>query len=506
VTPFGDLIVTEHQTLRTSILATDPDRTTPRLTATDLPNGASFVDCGDGTGLIEWTPGHDAAGEYALIIVASDGALSESLATVITVGRADNRAPTFAPITRQRAVERQEHSIILSAIDPEGGTPVLTATNLPNGASFTDLGNGCGSLDWTPGFDAAGVYEITITASDGILESSTVVTLVIDEIGNQPPVLDSVGTQSVTESELLRFAVSAGDSDATVPTLSIDGVPETAVFTDHGDGTGLFEWTPSFTESGNYELIVIAADETVADSERVILTVADAGNQPPIIAEVGLLSIHEETPWDFRVTASDPDTTIPTLTAGPLPRGARFTDNGDGTALFEWTPGAIDDLACQRIAVIGFDDLMPKTEGGPIFSDVVLSRLVQRGFRVIDPGAVRGLSLTLGRNPRGGIDHELMAALYDTLGVTTIITGVVESFRPSRVSTELSFPRIRISGRLIDTRSGRLRTSAQVTRSGDREHILGFGRTRSTTKVVQAAASAFLDRLSLQKENSSDHQ
>lgn len=40
----------------------------------------------------------------------------------------------------------------------------------------------------------------------------------------------------------------------------------------------------------------------------------------------------------FLVEASDPDGTIPVLSASPLPALASFVDQGDGTAIFDWTP------------------------------------------------------------------------------------------------------------------------------------------------------------------------
>ena len=40
----------------------------------------------------------------------------------------------------------------------------------------------------------------------------------------------------------------------------------------------------------------------------------------------------------FVVEASDPDGTVPRLTAGPIPAGADFTDSGNGQGTFDWTP------------------------------------------------------------------------------------------------------------------------------------------------------------------------
>jgi len=50
------------------------------------------------------------------------------------------------------------------ASDPEGGAISLSATGLPLGASFTDLGTGSGEFQWTPDFTQSGDYVIRFTA------------------------------------------------------------------------------------------------------------------------------------------------------------------------------------------------------------------------------------------------------------------------------------------------------------------------------------------------------
>jgi len=62
-------------------------------------------------------------------------------------------------------------------------------------------------------------------------------------------------------------------------------------------------------------------------------------NQPPVLDPIGDKVIPIDVPFTLNVTAYDPDGTIPNLaTSGPLPAGASFTDNFDGSGTFEWTP------------------------------------------------------------------------------------------------------------------------------------------------------------------------
>ena len=52
------------------VTTTDPDGTTPTLTATGLLSGASFTDNGDATGTLNWTPDFTQAGTYNVTFFA----------------------------------------------------------------------------------------------------------------------------------------------------------------------------------------------------------------------------------------------------------------------------------------------------------------------------------------------------------------------------------------------------------------------------------------------------
>lgn len=69
--------------------------------------------------------------------------------------------------------------------------------------------------------------------------------------------------------------------------------------------------------------------------------VADAsgGPQPPVLQSIPEQDGRVGEQLAFLVQASDPDGTIPQLSAAPLPAGAVFIDQGDGSAIFDWTPG-----------------------------------------------------------------------------------------------------------------------------------------------------------------------
>ncbi|MCH7879801.1 MAG: putative Ig domain-containing protein, partial [candidate division Zixibacteria bacterium] len=329
---------TEGIILSFGVSATDADGTTPALSATNLPAGAGFINNGNGTGTFSWTPEFTQSGAYTVTFTAFDGLASASEIVAFTISESGNQTPVLAFIGAQSITEGAVLSFGVSSSDPDGTFPSLSAAPLPSGASFTDNGDGTGSFSWTPTFVQAGVFLVTFAASDGVATDNEVVTITVIEAGNQPPVLAAIGPQSVNEGANLNFAVTASDADGTFPALSAVNTPAGAVFIDNGDGTGAFSWTPDFTQSGAFSVTFFANDGLASDSEIVSITVSEVGNQAPVLAAIGSKVTTENVNLNFVVTASDPDATVPALSASALPPGAAFTDNGNGTATFDWTP------------------------------------------------------------------------------------------------------------------------------------------------------------------------
>ena len=117
--------------------------------------------------------------------------------------------------------------------------------------------------------------------------------------------------------------------------MAAENVPTNGSFSDNGDGTGTFDFTPDYTQAGVYNVRFIASDGSLADTEVVEITVNDAGNQAPVLASIGSQLVDEGSNLNFGVSATDPDATTPTLTAEDVPTNASFSDNGDGTGTFE---------------------------------------------------------------------------------------------------------------------------------------------------------------------------
>jgi len=70
--------------------ASDPNGTTPMLSAAPLPAGANFTDQENGMGVFDWTPAEGQAGTYTITFKASDGTLEDSQQVLVTITSGDD--------------------------------------------------------------------------------------------------------------------------------------------------------------------------------------------------------------------------------------------------------------------------------------------------------------------------------------------------------------------------------------------------------------------------------
>jgi len=339
-----------------SVSAADPDGPAiATLVAAPLPAGASFTANGDNTsGTFQWTPGFAQAGSYSVTFTASN-ALTGVATTQITVANVD-RAPVVTVPAAVASAEGALTSFTVSATDPDG-SPIasLTAAPLPTGAAFTPNGdNTSGTFEWTPGFDQAGAYDVTFTASNAI--SGQAATQITVANVDRAPVVTAPATVAAQESSLVSFVVSAADpDDSPIASLTAAPLPAGASFTPNGDNTsGTLQWTPGFDQAGSYS-VTFTASNTLSGQATTQITVADADRPPVVTAPPDVSGIAGST-VAMSVTASDPDgDAIDSLSVDthslPMGNDATFsTDSLHTTGSFTWNP-ALADTGTYIVAV-----------------------------------------------------------------------------------------------------------------------------------------------------------
>ncbi len=350
--PIGSQNVNENQQLVVVANANDPDGPTPSITASPLPAGAGFVDNGNGTAQLTWTPTFSQSGVYNVLFVASDGQLADSELVQITVNNV-NRPPVLDPIGPQAVNEGVNLTFGISGTDPDGGQLTYGASPLPTGATFDGV---LGTFSWTPAFNQAGVYNVNFFVSDGVVADTELVQITVNNV-NRPPVLAAIGAKNATVGVNLSFGVSGSDLDGTIPALSASALAN-ANFTDNGDGTGTFSFTPDAGQIGDHNVTFVASDGSLADSEVVTITVTGVANDAPTLDPIGSKTVAEGDQLQFFISGTDPNSDPLTFSTGPLPTGASFQA---GAKSFFWQPG-YDQAGVYNVLFIVSDGTLSDSE------------------------------------------------------------------------------------------------------------------------------------------------
>lgn len=293
---------------------------------TPLPAGATFTtNATNTTGAFRWTPTPAQAGTVNIDFIATSGPLNIS---TIVVGKIVVRVDRAPAVTAPATVAGQENSPIafsVTASDPDA-TPIasLAAAPLPAGASFLPNGaNTSGAFSWTPGYDQAGSYAITFTASNALSGSAATTISVVDV--DRAPAVTAPSAIAGAEGIGIHFTVNAADPDGdAIAELNVLGAPAGATFAvEPGNAVGVFDWTPNFVDAGSYSLTFRASNALIG-SATTVLTVENA-NRAPLAVPGGPYSGVAEFPVSFNGGASsDPDGDI-------LAYAWTFGDGGTGT-------------------------------------------------------------------------------------------------------------------------------------------------------------------------------
>jgi hypothetical protein len=297
-----------------------------------------------------------------------------------------NRPPVITPIA-DRSVNVAEMVVIdVLASDADGDPIVLSVANAPAGSSFVDHENGSATFSWTPGAGDLGSHGVDFLAQDDAVPPGQALEAVSISVGdsNRPPVLGAIGHPTGDPGLPLEIAVAATDPDGDKLELSATPLPVGASFSDAGDGTGMFSWTPDTSQLGNHRVTFRAQDTGVpaaSDSEEVTITIGQV-NAPPVLAPIGNRSVRAGQALSIALSAQDPDAADQLVfSATGLPAAAILSDNHDGTGVIDWLPSA-GEIGVYDVTLSVSDDVTPPESDSESFALTVEAESPPSGVRI----------------------------------------------------------------------------------------------------------------------------
>lgn len=240
--------------------------------------------------------------------------------------------PTLQFIAPKRTYEGARLGFIVEASDPNGTLPHIGAEPLPAGAGLEDESNSPVLaqyvFDWQVATGQAQVapdgsyipYQVTFTASDGVLESSQQVEILVC------PAWDTDCDRMHDAWELQHFG-----------SLERDGSGDY-----DGDGiSDLDEYLRAKDRKDKFSRLSTILMLMLDDNDKSGVSGVDTSPKAPSMSSIANQRTYEGARLDFIIEASDPNGTLPLITVDPLPAGAALLNQSSSSTLaryaFDWS-------------------------------------------------------------------------------------------------------------------------------------------------------------------------
>jgi parallel beta-helix repeat protein len=259
----------------------------------------------------------------------------------INANSALNQPPSFTSSAVIAATEDIAYTYNISTTDPDtGDTLTISAPTLPAWLTFTDSGNGTGTLTGTPTNAQVGSYNVVLRVSDGTANVDQNFTIAVANVNDAPTVASPIPDTTAAEDTAFNFTIPAstfsdvdvGDTLTYSATLA-NGSPLPSWLTFNA-ATGTFTGTPTNSDVGILSIAVRATDTAGAFvSDTFNLAVANTNDAPALVTPIPDRTSAQDTAFTFLlpvstfsdVDAGDTLTYSATLANGsPLPSWLTF--------------------------------------------------------------------------------------------------------------------------------------------------------------------------------------
>lgn len=285
-------IVDEDDAVTITLSGSDPDGDPISYSITAAPDFGTLSGTAPN---ITYTPNPDFSGNDQFGFTVSDGDLEATATVSITVNPV-NDDPVIEVIPAQTVTEGSLLEFEVTVSDIDGDVLSISADQLPDGATLDN-----GVFTWTPTYEQAGSYTITVSVTDGNATAIEDFEITISNLNRA----QSADAQSVTTDEdnavaitltgsdpdgqALTYLVAAQPSNGTLsgtapnltytPNANYNSGDEITFTVSNGELTAgatftgsTFTWTPAFDQVGIYTITISVTDGKVSRSQISFLS------------------------------------------------------------------------------------------------------------------------------------------------------------------------------------------------------------------------------------------
>lgn len=341
--PVADQDAVAGRALSVQLAGSDPDGD-PLTYALDAAPSGMTVD--PGTGLIEWLPAESQLGSAAVTArVADPAGLAATQSFVVRVTAPEPNLPpaiTSTPVTAAAVNGAYQYDV--DATDPNADD-VLTYTLLqaPDGMTIDAA---TGVIQWTPA--ATGPADVDLQVSDGAggIDRQIFLILVSNGADDGAPTLQPIPDQTTIVGRTLMTMAVGSDPEGEALAYRLSNAPAGMMV---NTGSGQILWTPTAGQVGSASATVVVTDPggQSAQTGFAVTVLAEADNQPPVLAAIDDVSVAALSRLDLTFQATDADAgEVLTFALSGAPAGVDFDSGGS----LSWLPTS-EDLGARTLTV-----------------------------------------------------------------------------------------------------------------------------------------------------------
>ena len=264
----------ENQTAIGTVTATDAegDSVTFTVSGTEL----EITSAGVLTFVTE--PDYETKTSYSATVTASDGVNSTEQVIAVAVTNVNDIAPVITSNTTFSSDENQTAIGTVTATDAEGDSITFAVSG--NDLAITQAG--VLTFITEPDYETKTSYSATVTASDGVNATGQAVTISINNLNDNAPVITSANSTSVLEGATSVITVTATDADGDSISYSIGGSDATSFNINPSTGVISLKVAADYETKTSYSITVAASDGTFSTEQTFTLNITNDESDDPI--------------------------------------------------------------------------------------------------------------------------------------------------------------------------------------------------------------------------------
>lgn len=289
----------------------------------------------DAGGLVSWEPAASQLGTNQVELVVDDGrggTATQPFAVEVT-SQPSNQSPVIVSTPRVSTTVGRSYAYDVQAVDLDGDPLLFDLDDAPAGMSIDGQ---LGTIRWTPTSSQVGSHRVAIRVIDAQGGSDTQRYRIAVRAVNTPPQILSVPLTEAVADGAYTYAVAADDVDGDPLEYTLTSAPAGMTI---DSGRGVIQWTPDSTQAGSHDVAIVADDGqggTARQDYTVVVSIVPP-NEPPVITSAPGLAATADRPYQYQVTADDPEGQAVEFELLQAPAGMTI---GSTTGLIEWTPAA----------------------------------------------------------------------------------------------------------------------------------------------------------------------